>query len=142
MSSRTFGTSVAVAFLALAWVPAASSDEDLGKRSVIDGEFEIQPYELPRGWRHVTSTITEDNDELVLFGGLGAGPPSPPTPMNHTVFTLDLEKAPSEQEWRERNTDDVVEEPWFTSTRGFVQIEDNRYLAVVTKQVVQSACRS
>jgi hypothetical protein len=112
--------------------PSSAEDDDpsddLSRHPVIDGEFELQPYELPSGWRHVTSTINKAENELILFGGLGAGPPSPPTPMNHTVYALDLEKAPSEQEWEERNTDDVVVEPWFTSTRGFVQIEDNHYL--------------
>ena len=111
----------AVVFLALASAPAASSDDDRDAHPVIDGEFEIQPYLLPngQGYRHLTSMINEANNELVLFGGLGDGPPSPPTPMNHKVYTLDLEQAPSEQEWEERSTDDVVPAPWFTTTRGF-----------------------
>jgi hypothetical protein len=127
MAFRLLATCTVVSFLALPGVIPVSSQDDPSRPPRIDGEFEIQPYELPLGWRHVTSMIYED--ELVLFGGLGAGPPSPPTPMNHTVFTLDLKKAPWEQEWEERNTDDVVERPWFTSTRGFIQIKDNRYLA-------------
>ena len=73
--------------------------------------------------------INEANNELVLFGGLGDGPPFPPTPMNHKVYTLDLEKAPSEQEWEERSTDDVIPEPWFTTTRGFIEFGDRAYLA-------------
>jgi hypothetical protein len=89
-----------VAFLAFAWGTAASSDDDLGSQSIIDGEFKIQPYLLPngQGYRHLTSIINEANKELVLFGGLGDGPPSPPTPTNHNVYTLDLEQDPAEQE--------------------------------------------
>ena len=121
MSSRTFATSVAVPCLALAWATAASADDDFGSRPIIDGEFEIQPYLLPngQGYRHLTSMINEANSELILFGGLGDGPPSPPTPINHKVYTLDLDEAPSQQEWEERSTDNVVAAPWFTSTRGF-----------------------
>jgi hypothetical protein len=92
MSSRTFAMSTAVALSALAWSSPASSGDDFGWRPVIDGEFEIQPYELPDGWRHLTSMINEGKKELVLFGGLGDGPPSPPTPMNHKVYTLDLKE--------------------------------------------------
>ena len=137
MSSRVFGTSAAVAFLALAWAPAASSDDDLDSHPIIDGEFEIQPYLLPngQGYRHLTSMINDANNELVLFGGLGDGPPSPPTPMNHKVYTLDLEKASSEQEWEERSTDDVIPEPWFTTTRGFIQFDDRAYLACDDSEV-------
>jgi hypothetical protein len=131
MSSRAFGTPAAVAFLALAFAPAASSDDDLEPHPVIDGEFKIQPYLLPngQGYRHLTSMINEANNELVLFGGLGDGPPFPPTPMNHKVYTLDLEKTPSEQKWEERSTDDVIPEPWFTTTRGFIEFGDRAYLA-------------
>jgi hypothetical protein len=137
MSSRAFGRPAAVAFLALALAPAASSDDDLEPHPVIDGEFKIQPYLLPngQGYRHLTSMINEANNELVLFGGLGDGPPSPPTPMNHKVYTLDLEKAPSEQEWEERSTDDVIPEPWFTTTRGFIQFGDRAYLACDDSEV-------
>ena len=105
---------------------AAFSEDDLDSHPIIDGEFKIQPYLLPngQGYRHLTSMINEANNELVLFGGLGDGPPSPPTPMNHKVYTLDLDKAPSEQEWEERSTDDVIPEPWFTTTRGFIQFGD------------------
>jgi hypothetical protein len=105
---------------------AAFSEDDLDSHPIIDGEFKIQPYLLPnsQGYRHLTSMISEANHELVLFGGLGDGPPSPPTPMNHKVYTLDLDKAPSEQEWEERSTDDVIPEPWFTTTRGFIQFGD------------------
>lgn len=137
MSPRILGTSAAVAFLALAWGTAASSEDDLGSQSIIDGEFEIQPYLLPngQGYRHLTSMINEANKELVLFGGLGDGPPSPPTPMNHNVYTLDLEQDPAEQEWEERNTDDVVPEPWFTTTRGFVQFGERTYLTCDDSEV-------
>ena len=110
---------------------AAFSEDDLNSHPIIDGEFKIQPYLLPngQGYRHLTSMINEANSELVLFGGLGDGPPSPPTPMNYKVYTLDLDKAPSEQEWEERSTDDVIPEPWFTTTRGFIQFGDRAYLA-------------
>jgi hypothetical protein len=135
MSPRTFATSTAVACVALALATAASSDEPFGWRPVIDGEFEIQPYELPDGWRHLTSMVNEDKKELVLFGGLGDGGPFPPTPMNHKVYTLDLEKPPSEQVWEERSTDDVVPEPWFTTTRGFVEFGERAYLTCDDSEV-------
>jgi hypothetical protein len=135
MSPTTFATSMAVASLALAWTTAASSDDGFDPRPVIEGEFKIQPYELPQGWRHLTSMINEDKKELVLFGGLGDGGPFPPTPMNHKAYTLDLTKAPSEQEWEERSTDDVIPEPWFTTTRGFVEFGDRTYLACDDSEV-------
>ena len=137
MSVRAFAPSAAVALLVLAWAPAASSDHDRDKRPVIDGEFKIQPYLLPngQGYRHLTSMINEAKDELVLFGGLGDGPPFPPTPMNHNVYTLDLSRDSSEQEWEQRSTDDVVPEPWFTTTRGFVQFEDRAYLTCDDSEV-------
>jgi hypothetical protein len=137
MTPRTFTTSLAVACLSLAWTNGASSDHDLGPRPVIDGEFKIQPYELPggQGYRHLTSMINEARKELVLFGGLGDGPPFPPTPMNHNVYTLDLKKRPSEQEWELRSTDDVIPEPWFTTTRGFVQLGERTHLACDDSEV-------
>jgi hypothetical protein len=135
MSPTTFATSMAVASLALAWTTAASSDDGFDPRPVIEGEFKIQPYELPDGWRHLTSMINEARKELILFGGLGDGPPSPPTPMNHKAYTLDLTKPPSEQVWEERSTDDVIPEPWFTTTRGFVQFGDRSYLACDDSEV-------
>ena len=59
---------------------AAFSEDDLDSHPIIDGEFKIQPYLLPngQGYRHLTSMINEANHELVLFGGLGDGPPSRP----------------------------------------------------------------
>lgn len=93
------------------------------------GEFELQPYELPHGWRHVTAFFNEEKNELVMFGGLGNGQPSPPTPMNHQLFTVDVSKPISQQKWKLRYTDTVVTEPWFTSTNGFVEIDDRVYLA-------------
>jgi hypothetical protein len=98
---------------------------------IIDGEFEVQPYVLPdgQGYRHIASTISEARSELIIFGGLGNGGPRPPTPMNENVYTLDLTKSSAEQEWEERNSDDVVSAPWFTSTRGFIEINDQYYLA-------------
>jgi Kelch motif len=135
MAPRILATSTAAAFLAFHWVTPASSEDDLSRHLIIDGEFEIQPYELPDGWRHLTSMINKAENELVLFGGLGDGPPFPPTPMNHNVYTLDLEKSPSEQQWEERSTDEVVPEPWFTTTRGFVQFGDRAYLACDDSEV-------
>jgi hypothetical protein len=135
MNPANFAASTAVAFLALTGATPASSDDDFGSRPVIEGEFKIQPYELPQGWRHLTSMINEDKKELVLFGGLGDGGPFPPTPMNHKAYTLDLTKPPSEQKWEERSTDDVVPEPWFTTTRGFVEFGDRSYLACDDSEV-------
>jgi hypothetical protein len=79
--------------------------------------------------------IHEAANELVLFGGLGDGRPSPPTPMNHKVYTLDLEIPPSEQAWVERSTDDLVPEPWFTTTRGFIQFGGRAYLTCDDSEV-------
>ena len=135
MNPANFATSTAVAFLALTGATPASSDDDFGWRPVIEGEFKIQPYELPQGWRHLTSMVNEDKKELVLFGGLGDGGPFPPTPMNHKAYTLDLTKRPSEQEWEERSTDDVVPEPWFTTTRGFVEFGERAYLTCDDSEV-------
>lgn len=92
-------------------------------------EFEVQPYELPddQGYRHITAMIHDT--ELIIFGGLGNGGPFPPTPMNHDVYTLDLEQSPDEQQWEKRSTDHEVVSPWFTSTKGFVEVAGNHYLA-------------
>ncbi|WP_437913929.1 hypothetical protein WME73_47470 [Sorangium sp. So ce302] len=124
-----FKNLVPATFLALVTATAAPGHADT--RAVIDGQFRIQPYVLPngQGYRHLTSFINEKKNELVLFGGLGNGPPSPPTPMNHNVYTLDLTKPPSQQEWENRGTDDAVAMPWFTSTNGFIQFDDEHYLA-------------
>jgi hypothetical protein len=80
MAPRILAKSTAVAFLALPWVTPAASEDGLGRHPVIDGEFELQPYELPdgQGYRHLTSMINEASNELVLFGGLGDGPLSRP----------------------------------------------------------------
>ncbi|WP_437278370.1 hypothetical protein WME90_45340 [Sorangium sp. So ce375] len=117
------------AFLALVTATAFPGHADMP--AVIDGEFRIQPYVLPngQGYRHLTSIIHEEKNELVLFGGLGNGPPSPPTPMNHNVYTLNLTKPPSQQQWINRGRDVEVAEPWFTTTNGFVQLDDEYYLA-------------
>ena len=131
-------------FLALAWATAGSADDDFGSRPIIDGEFEVQPYLLPngQGYRHLTSMINEDSNELILFGGLGDGPPSPPTPMNYKVYTLDLDEAPSEQEWQERGTDDVVAAPWFTSVRGFIEFDDRAdLLAMISTERCRPSTR-
>ncbi|WP_437854938.1 hypothetical protein [Sorangium sp. So ce363] len=123
-----FKNLVPATFLALVTVTASPGHAD--RRAVIDGEFRIQPYVLPngQGYRHLTSIIHEEKNELVLFGGLGNGPPSPPTPMNHNVYTLNLTKPPSQQEWKDRGADAAVAEPWFTTTNGFVQFDDEYYL--------------
>ena len=49
MAPRILAKSTAVAFLALPWVTPAASEDGLGRHPVIDGEFELQPYELPDG---------------------------------------------------------------------------------------------
>ena len=120
-----FKTLIAVVLLTLTWAISASSN------FIIDGEFEIQPYELPngQGYRHTSAIINEARRELILFGGIGNGPPRPPTPINEYVNTLDLTKPSSQQDWQERNRDDVIPAPWFTSTRGLIELNNNFYLA-------------
>ena len=120
-----FTTLIVVVLLTLTWAISASSI------FIIDGEFEIQPYELPngQGYRHTSAIINEARRELILFGGIGNGPPFPPTPINEYVNTLDLTKPSSQQDWQERNRDDVIPAPWFTSTRGLIELNNNFYLA-------------
>lgn len=98
------------------------------------GQFQVQRYRLPndQGYRHLTAFINDEKSELTLFGGLDNGPP--PTPNNPTLFndkvyTLNLSAPESRRVWRERSTDTVVSEPWFTSTHGFVEVDDEVYLA-------------
>jgi hypothetical protein len=119
-------TLIPVVLLALVWVPSASSFDS---EFIIDGEFEVQPYELPdgQGYRHMTSIINEANEELILFGGISRGTRA--LPRNRDVFTLDLTKSSSEQEWEYRSTEPDMPRPWFTSTRGFIEIDGNFYLA-------------
>jgi hypothetical protein len=120
-------TSIPVIFLSLAAVRPHRCQSD---RVVVGGAFEVQSYQLPggQGYRHMTAIIDEGKEELILFGGLGNGPPASPTPMNHDVYALDLTRPPSEQGWEKRSTDAAVERPWFTSTRGFVQVDGAYYL--------------
>ncbi|MBX3191838.1 MAG: hypothetical protein KF819_32910 [Labilithrix sp.] len=94
----------------------------------IAGDFELQPYELPKGYRHMTALIDEERKELVLFGGLGNGGPMPPTAMNHHIFTLDLRKPAAQRAWVMKPADTIVQAPWFTSTRGFVEVGNKTYL--------------
>lgn len=118
-----FKTLISALLLGLVWAtPALSFD-------IIDGVFEVQPYELPdgQGYRHMTATINEASEELILFGGIGGSPAV--GPYNRKVYTLDLKQSTSEQEWEERNSDAVVPRPWFTSTRGFIEIDGKYYLA-------------
>jgi hypothetical protein len=84
---------------------------DTGKGSSLHGSPNAREFYAVALLAHLTSMINEAEDELVLFSGLGNGGPFPPTPMNHKVYTLDLEKAPSEQEGEERSADDVIPEP-------------------------------
>lgn len=109
--------------------PTVLATFTLATLAACSAEFELQPYELPddQGYRHMTAMIHDD--ELIAFGGLGNGGPFPPTPMNHNVYTLDLEASPDDQEWHLRSTDAVVEKPWFTSTKGFIEIAGSHYLA-------------
>ncbi len=120
MSIKTLSS---VAVLTLAGVTSVAAEP------VIDGAFEIQPYEMPngQGYRHMTSAINEQAKELILFGGLVGSPSS--GPYNFNVYTLDLTKSPSEQQWEQRSTESVVLSPWFTSTRGFIELNNNYYLA-------------
>lgn len=77
----------------------------------------------------MSAIIDNAKDQLILYGGLGNGGPSPPTPMNHNVYTLDLTKPPATRAWELRSTDRVVTSPWFTSTRGFIEVGKSHYLA-------------
>ena len=126
-------TIISVVSLTFVWLISASSFAD---ESVIDGEFVVQPYEIPdtsaegfpgEGFRHMTATINEASEELIVFGGLGNSPNS--GPYNDRVYSLDLAKQPSEQQWVLENEDLGVSRSWFTSTRGFVEINEDRYLA-------------
>ena len=114
--------------------PRKPKDKDL-----FDVEFELQNFLVPAsntpesdfGFRHMTATlsVSPPNRKLILFGGLGNGGPNPPTPMNSDIFTLNVDEPdPWKQEWTTQQTDDVVEKPWFTSTRGFVEIGKKKYL--------------
>jgi len=124
---------ISVVLLTLVWLISASSFAD---ESIIDGEFEVQQYEIPdtsaegfpgEGFRHMTATINEASEELIVFGGLGNSPNS--GPYNDRVYSLDLTKQSSKQQWTLENEELGVSKSWFTSTRGFVEINDNRYLA-------------
>ena len=97
-----------------------------------DTQFEIQAYELPdgQGYRHVTAMVDESRNELIMFGGLGNGGPSPPTPMNYHAYWVDLTEDPEDQEWtRVDPADTEVTAPWFTSTDGFLELGGKHYLA-------------
>lgn len=121
-----YQTLISVALSLFAWTVSASST------FVIDGEFEIQPYVLldengnSQGYRQMTTIINEANEELILFGGISGSPNG--LPRNRNIYTLDLKKSSSEQDWEFRRTDVVVPKPWFTSTRGFIGIDGNYYL--------------
>ena len=121
---------ITVVLLALVWVFPASS---FAEGPIIDGEFIIQPYEIPetdqgQGYRHIGATINKPKNELIIFGGLGSCF-GPTCPVNDNVYTLDLKKPTSEQEWELKNSMLGVLTPWFTSTRGFIEINEKRYLA-------------
>ncbi len=134
-----FKKRIALVSLALVWVvPAASFAEE----SLFDGnnsKFRVQQYEIPdtsaegfpgEGFRHMTAAINEASEELIVFGGLGNSPNS--GPYSDRVYTLDLAEKASKQEWVLRNNGTGIglgNFPWFTSTRGFVEINNNVYLA-------------
>lgn len=129
-------TSAVLAAMTALVVSACQSEAPSGTSRApirLDGEpgFEVQPYVLPngQGFRHMTAFVNELRNEIVAFGGLGNGGPSPPTPMNHNVYTLDLSQPPEARDWVLRSTDAVVAMPWFTSTRGFIRLGDRDYLA-------------
>ena len=139
MFSKSF---VAIVLLSSFWILPASSLADESIFVGNDANFRVQQYVIPddmtdtngdlypgEGFRHMTATINEAGDELVVFGGLGNSPNS--GPYNDRVFSLDLTNKASKQEWVLENNEGigVSNSPWFTSTRGFVDIDDNRYLA-------------
>lgn len=128
-------TLITVSILPFIWATSASS---LAEEPIIDGKFRVQQYEIPdtstegfpgEGFRHMTATINEASEELIVFGGLGNSPNS--GPYNDRVYTLDLTEKSSRQEWVLGNNEGIgiSNFPWFTSTRGFVDIDDDRYLA-------------
>jgi len=85
------------------------------------------------GFRHITSFVNKKKNEVVLFGGINdfpfRGPNDPIRPINNNVFTLDLEKNLPQRKWEFRSTDDEVDAPWFTTTKGFATIGKKVYLA-------------
>lgn len=127
-------TLIAVVLLAFIWVTPASSGNS--SDNIIDGEFEVQEFLLPpdefrgdqEGYRHMSAIINEESQELILFGGIAEIVSGWPPPTNRHVYTLDLTVPPDEQEWEYRNTDADVNMPWFTSARGFIEINNNYYL--------------
>jgi hypothetical protein len=127
-------TLIAVVLLTFIWVTPASSGNSSDK--IIDGEFVIQPYELPVDlpdeqygkYRHMTAISNEEKNELILFGGITYNPGGWPPPSNDRVYTLDLTQSSSEQEWEEQSKDFVVDREWFTTARGFLEINNKYYL--------------
>jgi hypothetical protein len=139
MTKMLFKKLYTVVLLAPVWLMPASSFAD---GPIIEGEFIVQPYEIPdtsaegfpgEGFRHMTATINEASEELIVFGGLGNSPRT--GPYNDRVYTLDLRKKSSKQQWVLENEGLGVLSPWFTSTRGFVEINDNRYLACTDENI-------
>ncbi len=127
-------TLIAVVLLTFIGVtPALSSDSDCDcDQKIIDGEFKIQPYEVPEKYRHMTAIGNEEKEEVILFGGI-TFPDGWPPPSNNVVRTLDLTKPSDEQEWEYRWEDaaypnGVVGMPWFTSASGFIELNNNYYL--------------
>jgi len=78
-------------------------------------------------------TIDEADQELIVFGGLGNSPRT--GPYNDRVYSLDLTANRAKQQWVLENEDLGVTSAWFTSTRGFVDIDDSRYLACTDDNV-------
>jgi hypothetical protein len=105
------------------WIVGASQGTQ-ANGPVIDGEFELLPAVLPEGFRHSTGVVY--GDEFIWFGGLGNAGPGPMTPVNHDVQTLDVDDPTA---WQYRSTDAVVPLPWFTTTRGLVEVDSGLYLA-------------
>jgi hypothetical protein len=127
-------TSAAVTACNTEPIPAAERDHSSSKVELKapEAEFVLQSYVLPQGWRHMTAFIDPSGEQLVAAGGLGNGGPNPPTPMQRDVFTLDLKPAPEDRQWvlhQIPEAERTVTSPWFTSTRGFIELGGRYFLA-------------
>lgn len=127
-------TSAAVTACNTEPVPAGEHDHasSATELKAPEAEFVLQSYVLPQGWRHMTAFIDPSGEQLVAAGGLGNGGPNPPTPMQRDVFTLDLRPAPEDRAWALHEipvAERTVVSPWFTSTRGFIELGGRYFLA-------------
>eukprot|EP01084_Bolivina_argentea_P128629 227334_1 len=100
-----------------------------------DGTFEVQSYHLDEetARRHTTAILSENT--LHLVGGFGRfGPSNPNFKPRRNVYSLNLEE--SNPEWKFLNNipSDQISEPWFTSTRGLLEINNKFYMACHDKR--------